>query len=349
MRWLLNIRNKHLAPERLSEYLDGRLAGRALQRAEAHLSACAACRLEVESLRATVTLLRRTPQVTPRRSFVLMQPPVSAPLPRRPRRALAPAWAFSAAATVLVAIFVTVLSLDVGGALAPVSPVPVPSPTSRVLEAPASTPTPVPAPSPARALEAQAPTPLPDGGAFGIAAVPGPTPSPAPPLFAAPQPAPAPGGELLAGAAEKPAGVKADTEDASRIPAPTPSLPTRVLSEEPMAPGRTYSQESILSGGSVAATTTPAPGGGLLASAAEKAATTVPPERTDTSLPAPVGAQDNTASEIAAAPEATSVQAVVQGPTPWGWRLAEGLLAAGVLLVGGLGLWRWGRARRAVR
>ena len=115
-----------------------------------------------------------------------------------------------------------------------------------------------------------------------------------------------------------------------------------------MAPGRTYSQEPILSGSFVEATTTPAPGGELLAGAADKAATALP-ERTDTPMPAPAGAQDNAALEVTAAPEATSVQAVVQGSTPWAWRVAEGLLATGVLLVGGLGLWRWGRARRAAR
>ena len=115
-----------------------------------------------------------------------------------------------------------------------------------------------------------------------------------------------------------------------------------------MAPGRTYSQEPVLSGSFVEATTTPAPGGELLADPAEKAAAALP-ERTDTPMPAPAGAQDNAALEVTAAPEVAPSPATVQGPTPWGWRVAEGLLAAGVLLVGGLGLWRWGRARGAIR
>ena len=72
-------------------------------------------------------------------------------------------------------------------------------------------------------------------------------------------------------------------------------------------------------------------------------------EGLDTPTPAPAAVEDSLAFEAAAAPEAAPAQAVVQGPTPWAWRVAEGLLAAGALLLAGLGLWRWGRARRVAR
>jgi hypothetical protein len=94
-------------------------------------------------------------------------------------------------------------------------------------------------------------------------------------------------------------------------------VPTRVLSEEPMAPGRTYSQEPILGGGFISATDTATP----------------------SAAPGPA----------AASPEATTVQPLAQGPTPWGWRVAEGLLAAGVVLLASLGLRLWAGARSSAR
>ncbi len=46
---------------RLSEYLDGALAGRSKARLERHLERCAECRLELSELRGTVLLLRSLP------------------------------------------------------------------------------------------------------------------------------------------------------------------------------------------------------------------------------------------------------------------------------------------------
>lgn len=118
MRWLMGKRDKHIRPETLSEYLDGRLSPADASRVEGHLAACARCQDEVESLRQTVGLLHRVPQMQPSRSFVLLE----APVPARPAFR-APAWAYGAVASAFALAFAIVLSMDVGGLLVPsVSP-----------------------------------------------------------------------------------------------------------------------------------------------------------------------------------------------------------------------------------
>ena len=111
MRWFGRKQEEHVAPALLSEYLDSRLTGRQAERVRMHLEACERCREELESLRATVALLKRMPVVTPRRSFVLRERPVAAP------RHMVPAWAMGAAASLVLLVFVAVVSLDVGGVL----------------------------------------------------------------------------------------------------------------------------------------------------------------------------------------------------------------------------------------
>jgi anti-sigma factor RsiW len=55
----------------LSAYIDGELSPRLRRKVERHLDACADCRRELESLRATVTLMRRMPVLAPPRDFTL--------------------------------------------------------------------------------------------------------------------------------------------------------------------------------------------------------------------------------------------------------------------------------------
>ena len=64
----------------LSGYMDRCLNPEDRHVVDEHLRACQGCREELESLRATVTLLRRLPEVTPSRSFAVT--PV-APVPSR--------------------------------------------------------------------------------------------------------------------------------------------------------------------------------------------------------------------------------------------------------------------------
>ncbi len=85
----------------LSGYMDRRLNPEELTRVEEHLRTCQGCREELESLRATVALLHRLPEVTPSRSFAVA--PVK-PVPgRRALRGLR--FATAGAAVLLVLAF----------------------------------------------------------------------------------------------------------------------------------------------------------------------------------------------------------------------------------------------------
>lgn len=63
----------------LSAYLDQQLGLQERTEVDRHLKACQGCREELESLRATVQLLRRVPQASPSRSFAVTE---ARPLPR---------------------------------------------------------------------------------------------------------------------------------------------------------------------------------------------------------------------------------------------------------------------------
>ena len=74
----------------LEAYQDGELQGQRRRQVEAHLTECAACRAELERLRALTALLQESPaaeSLTPPDRFVAQ---VGLRLPRRPER---PAWA----------------------------------------------------------------------------------------------------------------------------------------------------------------------------------------------------------------------------------------------------------------
>ena len=82
----------------LSGYVDRGLSPEETARVEEHLSRCQGCREELESLRATVALLHRLPEVTPSRRFALA--PVKPMLGRR----VLPALGFAAAGTALLLV-----------------------------------------------------------------------------------------------------------------------------------------------------------------------------------------------------------------------------------------------------
>ena len=117
--WLLRSGHKHIAQDTLSEYLDGRLRGRRLERAERQLQICDACRRELEELQATVAMMRQLPMEPPPRSFVMSAPP---PEPARARPALAlraPNWVYAGAASVAALALAITVSVDATGGLSP--------------------------------------------------------------------------------------------------------------------------------------------------------------------------------------------------------------------------------------
>lgn len=95
------------AEERLSEYLDNRLAANEHTRLEQHLRECAACRASLESLRWTIALLRQAPAPVSTRAFTL---PV--PAPRATRHAFAFGFAQFGAALATV-LLLAVIGVDV--------------------------------------------------------------------------------------------------------------------------------------------------------------------------------------------------------------------------------------------
>ena len=87
----------------LSPYIDSRLDGARIRKLEQHLTTCAPCREELQTLRDTVGLLRSLPRTVPRRSFVLAERPVY--LPATPAYLWGMRAATSAAALALMLLF----------------------------------------------------------------------------------------------------------------------------------------------------------------------------------------------------------------------------------------------------
>jgi hypothetical protein len=91
----------HRFREMISPYIDGRVTQDEKQSLESHLASCHECREELESLRTTVGLLHRLPQVEVPRSFTVVES----------KPATAPSifgrlcWASAVAALVLVLLF----------------------------------------------------------------------------------------------------------------------------------------------------------------------------------------------------------------------------------------------------
>ena len=146
--WIFRGKGKHIKLETLSEYLDERLSAPDRGRLEQHLEACPRCQEELGSLQYTVGLLRRAPEVGLRRSFTLERAPVIGPVasPARwgPR---VPAFAYGAAASVAVILFVVVLSADLSGFLS--EDASAPQQQVHSVELPGvSTPSPQPTPVP---------------------------------------------------------------------------------------------------------------------------------------------------------------------------------------------------------
>lgn len=90
----------------LSAYIDQCLSLKEQREVEYHLEACQRCQEELESLRATVGLLHRVPQVSPSRSFAIAE---VKPAPRRTA-----VWALRAATSVAAVFLMLLFASDLG-------------------------------------------------------------------------------------------------------------------------------------------------------------------------------------------------------------------------------------------
>lgn len=194
--------------ENLSAYVDGRLDDAERAAVEAHLAECESCRSELESLRQTVALLRRVPEVAAPRSFAI--PAAAAPPRRAPLRLVHSRqfYLLGQATGALAALFVCVLAMSL---VAGPTAVLLPTDSATTLAAPASPATPVsaqagPAPAAARAAAPQAVSP-----ASSSAAPQAPPSAQVPAAASGAPPKPA-----AAGAAAPSAGAGAAADSASR-------------------------------------------------------------------------------------------------------------------------------------
>lgn len=291
----------HILDEDLSDYIDGSLSQSERQRTESHIEACARCRDQMETLRATVALLRRVPSVPAPRSFALRQASVARtrPLPLLGGLRLATALTAGLLLLVLAGDLLRVLpavpapAAQEGPMAAPALPAAAPAPPMPLAPAPPMPLAPA-APEAQRAAQAPAPMrPAPEQDERASRPRAEPTPAATPPpvvgarVAGTPTPAPAP-----AAARAAPVAPAAPLATAP-APTPTPALKAQAMAAPSPAPTAT-------------ATQAPAP-----PAATPPAATLHPVERTMPTPPAPPQAQPGPADT---------------------WRLIE--MALGAALVG---------------
>ena len=95
----------------LSSYVDGEVSASERRRVEAHAAGCSDCRDEIESLRATVELVRALPELELPRSFELTR------LPEKEPSTMFGVWAPRLATSVAGLLLVALLAADFAGTL----------------------------------------------------------------------------------------------------------------------------------------------------------------------------------------------------------------------------------------
>ena len=353
---------EHIGLETLSEYLDRRLASDKVAWVEGHLETCSGCREELDSLRHTVQLLRRVPELAPSRVVTLAEAPEARPAAWGVR---VPTWAYGAAASVAILVFAVILSTDLSGVLS--GDVSRPDELSRAVSVPDAPPQakePLPTdlppsttapPEPAEGAELAASAPaedtveedtVPSRESLAMAA-PAPTPSPQPVAAAAAQT------EQAAVAASVPKKTASEDTDAKVADAPDSRLQAADV-------GAAMDIEAVETPGSRLEAAAPISAEAMIPTAipeAARAEATAVPSVTATPAPAvapppavePSEAGPAEASEFApqeyATPQPEPALVPVRG-TALVWRILEGVLGGvGLLLAGGV-IWRMRFIRR---
>ena len=263
---LPGIRRHARLRELLSAYIDGEVSASETLRVEEHLARCQECRDELASLRSTVGLLRRLPELAVPRSFALSEAPQRRPTPTIVWTARL---ATSAAAVLLVALLlgdivglvgqqrtledaVSRAEVQAPGAPAPMAAAAqrpeaavrdIPKATAPELESAPAPAAPAPAaPAPAQAFAAL-PAPTPTAAAAPSLAAPAPAPAaPAPARVSAPAPAPPEPAQAFAPLAA--ATPTADAAPSLAAPAPAPAIAGAAApSDASIAPTQTPAEE----------------------------------------------------------------------------------------------------------
>ena len=120
--WTLRRGHRHLGPDTLAEYMDGRLGAAARARVDQELASCADCREELEELQDTVSLLRQLPVEPVPRSFTMPAPPVQPDSPREFAPLRMPRWVYAGAASAAAVVLAVLVSADATGLLEPGTP-----------------------------------------------------------------------------------------------------------------------------------------------------------------------------------------------------------------------------------
>ena len=120
---IFGLGHRHISPETFTGYLDGRLRPQTRGRLDRVMAGCSDCRLEMESLRDTVAMLRQLPVITPRRSFVMSGAPQPVPQMIQQARPISPfrvpQWAYAGAASLAALALAVLVSVDASGLVAP--------------------------------------------------------------------------------------------------------------------------------------------------------------------------------------------------------------------------------------
>ena len=164
-------RHRHLRPEILSEYLDGRLDQRHQELVARRLANCPSCREELNTLQATVSALQSLPDLPLPRSFTLPTAPgpdypaklMREPAPSAPLIMKMPGWAYGSAASLAGLALALMLSVEAAGLASPASfqtsspATAAPEGAAIAREAPVEPQTESSVPAPEMADEAEAP------------------------------------------------------------------------------------------------------------------------------------------------------------------------------------------------